>query len=229
MNSRNNEMEIDLLELFRVWKKKLWLIILVTFLGGTVGFAFSKIALTPMYTSTSMMYAVSKETTLTSLADLQIGSQLTQDYKVIITKDTHTADYLDTQEGKRLPILHGQEGTAGYEIHPDIVKAVREQYAPENVITVKKPTFGSPEFGKLLKTIWEELTAAGEAAEGEYPMEVDFTGFCTGICVLSNVVMAKAFVPEARVCVIENACACVTPQTHQTAIAAMGPIQVDVI
>ena len=85
MNSRNNEMEIDLLELFRVWKKKLWLIILVTFLGGTVGFAFSKIAPTPMYTSTSMMYAVSKETTLTSLADLQIGSQLTQDYKVIIT------------------------------------------------------------------------------------------------------------------------------------------------
>lgn len=70
MNSRNNEMEIDLLELFRVWKKKLWLIILVTFLGGTVGFAVSKIALTPMYTSTSMMYAVSKETTLTSLADL---------------------------------------------------------------------------------------------------------------------------------------------------------------
>ena len=85
MNSRNNEMEIDLLELFRVWKKKLWLIILVTFLGGTAGFAFSKIALPPMYTSTSMMYAVSKETTLTSLADLQIGSQLTQDYKVIIT------------------------------------------------------------------------------------------------------------------------------------------------
>lgn len=85
MNSRNNEMEIDLLELFRVWKKKLWLIILVTFLGGTAGFAFSKIALPPMYTSTSMMYAVSKETTLTSLAgSSDQGSQLTQDYKVII-------------------------------------------------------------------------------------------------------------------------------------------------
>ena len=121
-------------------------------------------------------------------------------YKVIFTKDTHTADYLHTQEGKRLPVLHGQEGTEGYKIHPDTLKA-----------------------------IWEEVTAAGEAAEGEYPMEVDFTGFCTGICVLSNVVMAKAFVPEARVCVIEKACACVTPQTHQTAIAAMGPIQADVI
>ena len=90
-------------------------------------------------------------------------------------------------------------------------------------------SFGSLDFGNTLKAIWEEVTAAGEAAEGEYPMEVDFTGFCTGICVLSNVVMAKAFVPEARVCVIEKACACVTPQTHQTAIAAMGPIQADVI
>ena len=140
-------------------------------------------------------------------------------YKVIFTKDTHTADYLHTQEGKRLPVLHGQEGTEGYKIHPDIVKAVQEHYAPEQILTVKKPTFGSLDFGNTLKAIWEEVMATGEAAEGEYPMEVDFTGFCTGICVLSNVVMAKAFVPEARVCVIEKACACVTPQTHQTAIA----------
>lgn len=150
-------------------------------------------------------------------------------YKVIFTKDTHTADYLHTQEGKRLPVLHGQEGTEGYKIHPDIVKAVQEHYAPEQILTVKKPTFGSLDFGNTLKAIWEEVTAAGEAAEGEYLMEVDFTGFCTGICALSNVVMAKAFVPEARVCVIEKACACVTPRTHQTAIAAMGPIQADVI
>ena len=55
-------------------------------------------------------------------------------YKVIFTKDTHTADYLNTQEGKRLPVLHGQEGTEGYEIHPEIVKAVREHYAPEQDI-----------------------------------------------------------------------------------------------
>ena len=113
---------------------------------------------------------------------------------MIFTKDTHTADYLYTQEGKRLPVLHGQEGTEGYKIHPDIVKAVQEHYAPDQILTVKKPTFGSLDFGNTLKAIWEEVTAAGEAAEGEYPMEVDFTGFCTGICVLSNVVMAKAFV-----------------------------------
>ena len=81
-------------------------------------------------------------------------------YKVIFTKDTHTADYPDTQEGRRLPVLHGQEGTEGYEIHPDIVKAVEEHYSPENVITVKKPTFGSLDFGNTLKAIWEEVTAA---------------------------------------------------------------------
>lgn len=144
-------------------------------------------------------------------------------YRVILTKDTHSADYLDTQEGRRLPVLHGQKGTEGYEIHPDIVRTVRDSYAPDKVIVVKKPTFGSLDFGNVLKGIWDEVTAAGDS------LEVDFTGFCTGICVLSNVVMAKTFVPEARVCVIEKACACVTPETHRTAIAAMGPIQVDVI
>ena len=56
-------------------------------------------------------------------------------YKVIFTKDTHTADYLYTQEGKRLPVLHGQEGTEGYKIHPDIVKAVQEHYAPGQILT----------------------------------------------------------------------------------------------
>lgn len=85
MNKQDDAMEIDLLELFRAWKRRFWLILLVTFLGGSIGFAFSKLALTPQFTSTAMMYVLSKETTLTSLADLQIGSQLTQDYKVITT------------------------------------------------------------------------------------------------------------------------------------------------
>ena len=66
---------------------------------------------------------------------------------------------LYTSEGKRLPVLHGQEGTEGYKIHQDIVKAVQEHYATEQILTVKKPTFGSPEFGKLLKTIWEEAVS----------------------------------------------------------------------
>lgn len=81
----NDEIEIDLLELFYELKKKLWLIILAAIIGGGIFGLYSKVILVPKYTSTAMMYVLSKETTLTSLADLQIGSQLTKDYKVMIT------------------------------------------------------------------------------------------------------------------------------------------------
>ncbi len=80
----NEEVEIDLLELLSALKKRLWLILLAAVIGGGIAGAFSKFVLTPQYTSTAMMYILSKETTLTSLADLQIGSQLTKDYEVIV-------------------------------------------------------------------------------------------------------------------------------------------------
>jgi len=81
----NDEIEIDLLQLLRALKKKLWAMVLAAvILGGGAG-GFSRYILTPQYVSTAMVYILSKETTLTSLADLQIGSQLTQDYKVIVT------------------------------------------------------------------------------------------------------------------------------------------------
>lgn len=85
MIREDDEMEIDLLQIFRALKKRLWIILAATVLfGGAVG-AFSKFVLIPQYTSTTMMYILSQETTLTSLADLQIGSQLTKDYKIIVT------------------------------------------------------------------------------------------------------------------------------------------------
>ncbi|MGN0485167.1 MAG: YveK family protein [Lachnospiraceae bacterium] len=81
----DEELEIDLLEVLLEFKRKLWVILAAIVLFGGAAGAFSKLALTPQYTSTSMVYILSKETTLTSLADLQIGSQLTKDYKVIVT------------------------------------------------------------------------------------------------------------------------------------------------
>lgn len=81
----NDELEINLLDLFLALKKRLCLILMAAVLGGGAAGAFSVFALTPQYTSTAMVYILSKETTLTSLADLQIGSQLTKDYKVIVT------------------------------------------------------------------------------------------------------------------------------------------------
>lgn len=81
----DDEIEIDLLQLFFALKKRFWLILAAAIVAGGIAGAFSKFALTPQYQSTSMVYILSKETTLTSLADLQIGSQLTQDYKIIVT------------------------------------------------------------------------------------------------------------------------------------------------
>ncbi|MGN0159537.1 MAG: YveK family protein [Brotaphodocola sp.] len=85
MNEENDELEIDLLELFRALKKRIWMILAAAVVAGGIAGAFSKFVLIPQYESTSMVYILSKETTLTSLADLQIGSQLTQDYKIIVT------------------------------------------------------------------------------------------------------------------------------------------------
>lgn len=85
INEENDEIEIDLLELFRALKKRIWMILAAAVVVGGISGAFSKFVLTPQFQSTSMVYILSKETTLTSLADLQIGSQLTQDYKIIVT------------------------------------------------------------------------------------------------------------------------------------------------
>lgn len=81
----DDEIEIDLLELLGEFRRKIWLILGVIVLCGGIAGAFSAFVITPQYKSTAMVYILSKETTLTSLADLQIGSQLTKDYKIIVT------------------------------------------------------------------------------------------------------------------------------------------------
>lgn len=82
---KEEEIEIDLMELFRALKKRIWLLLLAAVAGGGIFGAFSKFVLVPQYQSTAMLYVLSKETTLTSLADLQIGSQLAKDYQIIVT------------------------------------------------------------------------------------------------------------------------------------------------
>jgi len=95
LDQDSDELEIDILQILRAWKKRLWVILLVTILFGGASGAFSKYVLIPQYQSTTMMYIVSKETTLTSLADLQIGSQLTQDYKIIVTSRPVLQEVID--------------------------------------------------------------------------------------------------------------------------------------
>lgn len=94
--NNNDEIEIDLLELLQALKKRIWLIILAIMIGGGAAGAYSRLVLTPQYTSTAMLYVLSKETTLTSLADLQIGSQLTTDYKIIMTSRPVLQNVIDS-------------------------------------------------------------------------------------------------------------------------------------
>ena len=137
---------------------------------------------------------------------------------VLFTRDTHETWYLDTQEGKKLPVTHCIKGTNGWEVDARLKDAMKERGVDCDYITyIDKPTFGSKELGELL------------AEYDNSDTEIYFCGFCTGICVISNVAIAKTFCKDAEVFVIENACACVTPESHKTAIEAMKMIQANII
>lgn len=131
------------------------------------------------------------------------------DGKVIFTRDTHFTDYMDTQEGKNLPVPHCIKGTPGWEIHPEL-DALRA------TDPIDKLTFGSSELPDILK-------------KEENIEEITFIGLCTDICVISNVMVTKAFFPEIPLFVDAAGCAGVTPESHKNALAAMKMCQVAVI
>ena len=126
---------------------------------------------------------------------------------VVFTRDTHQKNYLETQEGRKLPVLHCIEGSDGWQISP------RLEVGDSRVFD--KPTFGS-------------LNLADFAATLDGLEEVELVGLCTGICVISNAFILKARLPEVRLSVDASCCACVTPESHATALAAMKLCQVDV-
>lgn len=131
---------------------------------------------------------------------------------IIATRDTHNPDYMDTQEGKNLPVPHCIRGTAGWELN-DAVKA-----AVGSAEIIDKPTFGS-------KVLAEKLAAMAESEE----LDITLIGLCTDICVVSNALMIKAYLPETRVSVIADCCAGVTPATHAAALETMKMCQINVI
>ena len=133
----------------------------------------------------------------------------TFDGKVIFTRDTHFANYLDTQEGKNLPVPHCIHGSRGWEIHPEL-EALRK------TLVIDKLTFGSSELPRMI------------AQEAEIE-SITFVGLCTDICVISNAMVIKAFFPEIPLIVDAKACAGVTPQSHENALAAMKMCQITVI
>ena len=153
---------------------------------------------------------------------------------IIFTKDTHTDNYLDTLEGKNLPVPHCIEGTAGYGIVDEVFEAWlchaqgENRYMSgydaypvydENPIRVKKPTFGSVELQNILYDMNDRFEIE----------EITLMGVCTGICVLSNAILCKATLPEVPINVVADCCACVTPESHKTALEAMKMCQINII
>ena len=130
---------------------------------------------------------------------------------VLATRDTHGADYLNTQEGRNLPVEHCIKGTKGWELNPEISALIKE--AP-----IDKPTFGSCELGMKLK----------ELAEHENIENITLIGVCTDICVISNAMIIKAFLPEVPVTVVKDCCAGVTPESHLRALEAMRSCQIEI-
>ena len=137
------------------------------------------------------------------------------DGDIIATRDTHTEEYMATQEGKKLPVPHCIRGTEGWNIVPAVQAALDKKAETASVRYIDKPTFGSCKLGE---------TVAAEAYT-----DVELCGVCTDICVISNALLTKAFLPNAHVKVDASCCAGVTPSSHNTALEAMKACHVEVI
>lgn len=135
--------------------------------------------------------------------------------KIITTHDTHSDDYLDTQEGKKLPIEHCIYNTEGIKINKDILNAIYEtKITYLTYDTIRKNTFGSLDL-----------------AEDDWLQDADtiyVCGVCTDICVISNIMILKAAFPEKKIVVLKDLCAGTTPGNHAMALAAMAQCQIDI-
>ncbi len=131
---------------------------------------------------------------------------------IYATRDTHQKNYLETMEGKKLPVVHCVEGTKGWELNERVEKALA------GAVIMNKPSFGSPELADML---------AAEAA-GQEDMEIEMVGICTDICVVSNAILLKARLPEVNLVVDAACCAGVTPETHNAALQVMQMCQVEI-
>lgn len=126
---------------------------------------------------------------------------------LIFTQDTHGENYLDTQEGQKLPVPHCIKDTKGWNIC--------RQLLPYTLFAtiLEKPTFGSTDL-------------IAETAEYD---RIVLMGVCTDICVISNAMLLKAFYPEKEICVDASCCAGVTPESHARALEAMKMCQIDIL
>ena len=135
------------------------------------------------------------------------------DGEIFATLDTHYENYMDTAEGKNLPVPHCIKGTDGWQLDKAVAAALDEKgYTP-----VEKITFGSVDLPERIK-----------AVAGEEDFTIELVGLCTDICVVSNALLLKAHFPEVPIAADAAGCAGVTPQAHEAALATMVSCQIQV-
>ena len=137
------------------------------------------------------------------------------DGDIVATLDTHGEDYLETREGRYLPIPHCIASTDGHCIETGVFNALQDKSGQCAVTFINKPTFGSTK-------LQQSVVTAGY----DY---IELIGLCTDICVVSNAMLVKAAVPEANVAVDARCCAGVTPETHEAALRTMSMCQIDIL
>lgn len=144
----------------------------------------------------------------------------TFDGEFAITHDTHGSDYLTTQEGVNLPVVHCVDQTTGWKLNDDVFGALNARFLESGarIEAFFKPTFGSTELAD-----WIVQMDKKHGVE-----EVVLIGLCTDICVISNAMLIKAFAPEIKITVDAACCAGVTPESHTNALAAMKMCQINI-
>lgn len=138
------------------------------------------------------------------------------DGQIFLTRDTHNADYLQTFEGKKLPVEHCIKPTDGWQIHDDILDALR-QNGSGNIEIIDKPTFGSFD---LVEAV-DDYTDDAE--------EIELCGLCADICIVSNALLLRTAYPDMKIVVDSNLTEGVTPETKESSLATMRMCQIDVM
>ena len=140
---------------------------------------------------------------------------------VVYTRDTHEEDYLETLEGKKLPVVHCVEGTSGWEILTEVLNAGSFKRPRKDLSWIyNKPTFGCL---NLAKDIQNKVFLEQD------DFEIELIGLCTDICVVTNALLLRAYMPEVPITVDSSCCAGVTKETHDAALKTMQMCQIEVI
>lgn len=144
-------------------------------------------------------------------------------YIILATKDTHETDYLSTNEGKHLPVVHTMSGTYGW----DIVSDIRTALDAYGAIDVLKDKFGSADLASVIRVLASQKI--GRVITTGEELKIVIVGWCTDICVITNALLLKTAFPEAKIIVDSDCCAGVTPKAHEAALTVMKSCQINVI